>query len=249
MYRPPSATSDWTDQVEQSLDEANTEIKEIILLGDLNFNILNKTGHVKTWLQKTENLNFSQLVLSPTRVTDSPETIIDLVYSNVPDNIVSVSVPHYSISDHYPVCVTRKLSNSFDRGPVHKFINYRETKSFNESDFINELEEQPWTVLNIFDTANDAPDYFITIFNTVLNKHAPKKKRRVKKSKQPNWMNSNIMVARKTRDSIDKSKIMAQYRVWRNRTNSLIQNAKKRVLFPKYQQKLQKPQMPMTKFT
>ena len=112
MYRPPSATSDWTDQVEQSLDEANTEIKEIILLGDLNSNILNKTGHVKTWLQKTENLNFSQLVLSPTRVTDSPETIIDLVYSNVPDNIVSVSVPHYSISDHYPVCVTRKLSNS-----------------------------------------------------------------------------------------------------------------------------------------
>ena len=83
-------------------------------------------------------------------------------------------------------------------------------KSFNETDFINELEEQPWTVLNIFDTANDALDYFIT---TVLNKHAPKKKRRVKKSKQPNWMNSNIMAARKTRDSIDKSKNMAQYRV------------------------------------
>ena len=227
VYRPPSATSDWTDQVEQSLDEANTENKEIILLGDLNFNILNKTGHVKAWLQKTENLNFSQLVLSPSRVTDSSETIIDHVYSNVPDNIVSVSVPHYSISDHYPVCVTRKLSSSFDRGPVHKFINYRETKSFNETDFINELEEQPWTVLNIFDTANDALDYFITTFNSISNKHAPKKKRRVKKSKQPNWMNSNIMAARKTRDSIDKSKNMAQYRVWRNRTNSLIQNAKK----------------------
>ena len=112
MYRPPSATSDWTDQVEQSLDEANTGNKEIILLGDLNFNILNKTGYVKAWLQKTENLNFSQLVLSPTRVTDSSETIIDHVYSNVPDKIVSVSVPHYSISDHYPVCVTRKTFKS-----------------------------------------------------------------------------------------------------------------------------------------
>ena len=181
VYRPPSATSDWTDQVEQSLDEANTENKEIILSGGLNFNILNKTGHVKAWLQKTENLNFSQLVLSPTRVTDSSETIIDHDYSNVPDNIVSVSVPHYSISDHYPVCVTRKFSNSFDRGLVHKFINYRETKSFNETDFTNELEEQPWTVLNIFDTANDALDYFITTFNSVLNKHAPITKRRVKK--------------------------------------------------------------------
>ena len=125
VYRPPSATSDWTDQVEQSLAEANTENKEIILSGDLNFNILNKTGYVKAWLQKTENLIFSQLVLSPTRVTDSSKTIIDHDYSNVPDNIVSVSVPRYSISDHYPVCVTRKLSNSFDRGLVHKFISYR----------------------------------------------------------------------------------------------------------------------------
>ena len=106
-------------------------------------------------------------------------------------------------------------------------IHYRDTKSFNEADFINELEEQPWTVLDIFDTASDALDYFISTFNLVLNKHVPKKKRRVKKSKQPNWMNQNIMAARKTRDSIDKSKNMAEYCLWRNRSTSLIQNAKK----------------------
>ena len=205
VYRPPSATSDWTDQVEQSLEKANSENKEILFLGDLNFNMLNKTGPVKAWLQKTENLNMSQLVCSPTRVTETSETIIDHVYSNVPDNIVSVSVPHYSISDHYPVCVTRKISNTFEKGPVHKFITYRNTKSFNETEFIRELEEQPWTVINIFDTASDALDYFITTFNSVLDKHAPKKKRRVKKSKQPNWMNQNIMAARRARDSIDKS--------------------------------------------
>ena len=136
-------------------------------------------------------------------------------------------MPHYSISDHYPVCVTRKISNTFDRGPVHKFISYREAKSFNENAFITELEEQPWTVMNIFDTASDALDYFISTFNSVLNKHAPKKKRRVKKSKQPNWMNQNIMAARRTRDSIDKSKNMAEYRLWRNRSTSLIKDAKK----------------------
>ena len=206
VYRPPSASSDWTDHVEQSLEKGNTENKEMLLLGDFNFNMLNKTGPVKAWLQKTDNLNMSQLICSPTRVTDSSETIIDHVYSNFPDNITSISVPHYSISDHYPVCLTRKISNTFDRGPVHKFICYREARSFNENAFISELEEQPWTVMNIFDTASDALDYFISTFNSVLNKHAPKKKRRVKKSKQPNWINQNIMAARRTRDSIDKSK-------------------------------------------
>ena len=227
VYRPPTASSDWTDNVEQSLENGNSENKEIILLGDLNFNILNKTGPVKAWLHKTNNLNLTQVICSPTRVTDKSETLIDHVYTNVSDNITCTSVPCYSISDHYPICVTRKISNTFDRGPVHKFINYRDTKSFNESDFISELEQQPWSVINIFDSASDALDYFVSTFNSVLNKHAPKKKRRVKKSKQPNWMNQNITNAIKTRDSIDKSKNMAEYRLWRNRSTTLIQDAKK----------------------
>ena len=227
VYRPPTASSDWTDNVEQSLENGNSENKEIILLGDLNFNILNKTGPVKAWLHKTNNLNLTQVICSPTRVTDKSETLIDHVYTNIPDNITSSSVPCYSISDHYPICVTRKISNTFDRGPVHKFINYRDTKSFNESDFISELEQQSWSVINIFDSASDALDYFVSTFNSVLNKHAPKKKRRVKKSKQPNWMNQNIINAIKTRDSIDKSKNMAEYHLWRNRSTTLIQDAKK----------------------
>ena len=40
-------------------------------------------------------------------------------------------------------------------------------------------------------------------------------------------MNHNIMAARRTRDSIDKSNNMAEYRLWRNRTSNLIHTAKK----------------------
>ena len=60
-------------------------------------------------------------------------------------------------------------------------------------------------MINIFDTASDALDYLITTFNSVLEKHVPKKKRIVRKSKRPNWTNQNIMAARRARDSIDKS--------------------------------------------
>ena len=40
-------------------------------------------------------------------------------------------------------------------------------------------------------------------------------------------MNHNIMAARRTRDSIDKSNNMAEYQLWRNRTSCLIHNTKK----------------------
>ena len=80
------------------------ESKEILLLGDFNFNLLNKTASTDSWTVKTEQLNLFQLVQTPTRVTHSMETLIDHAYSNVPENIVSIFVPCYSISDHYSVC-------------------------------------------------------------------------------------------------------------------------------------------------
>ena len=67
--------------------------------------------------------------------------------------------------------------------------------------------------------------FFSDIFNTVLSKHAPKKKKRVKKSKQPNWMNQDISNAIRTRDRY-KLQNAEQYRFWRNKTKNLIHNSK-----------------------
>ena len=105
-----------------------------------------------------------------------------------------------AISDHYPVCNTRKLSKSFNKGPVHKFITYRDTKWFNETNFLYDLENQPWSVIDIFDDASDALDFFMGIFKSVLSNHAPKKQRRVKRQKQPNWVTNDILQARKMRE-------------------------------------------------
>lgn len=226
-YRPPSSTSEWVEKFEQSLEKANVENKEIILLGDFNFNLLNETSNTRSWLRTINSLQFDQLVQEPTRITDTTETLIDHVYSNLPENIIEVSVPCYAISDHYPVCLTRKPSNSLDRGPIHKFIQYRDTKYFSENDFISELATQPWSVIDIFDDPNDALDFFMTIFNSVLDQHAPKKHRRVKRLIQPNWINSEITTAIKMRDRFHQLKNVEQYRIWRNKVKILIQKSKK----------------------
>ena len=140
-----------------------------------------------------------------TRVTGITKTLIDHVYSNVLENIVDVSVPVLGVSDQYPVCITRKLAKSFDKEPVHRYVSYRDTKRFNETDFLNDLENQPWSVIDIFEDASDALDFFSSIFSSVLPNHAPKKQRRVKRQKQPNWINTEILQARKKRDQYKKS--------------------------------------------
>ena len=134
-----------------------------------------------------------------------------------------------ALSDHYPVCITRKLSKSFENGPVHKFISYWNIKTFDLTRFLNTLASQPWSVLDTFDDASDALDSFSDIFNSVLSTHAPKKKRRDKRQKQPNWINTAILIAMKTRDQYHKSKNSSQYTLWRNKSKTVLRKSKSKL--------------------
>ena len=228
-YRPPSATSTWMESFESMMELAILEAKEIIVMGDFNVNVMNDSSSTRNWLLTTGSSNLTQLVTKPTRVTPTSETLIDHAYTNTPDNIIEVTVPVLGVSDHYPVCITRKLSKTFDIGPVHKFINYRCTKTFDEDQFLTDLNNQPWSVIDIFDDSNDALDYFSEIFNAVLSTHAPQKQKRVKRPKQPKWINDEILSAMKTRDRFKNTKNSSQYALWRNKVKTLIRNAKTRL--------------------
>ena len=90
--------------------------------------------------------------------------------------------PHgsYSISDHYPICISRKMSSCYDKGPVHKSIPYRSLKNVDECRFLEGLVIQPWSVLELYDGVDNSFEVFFTTFKSVLNKHVPQRKKRVK---------------------------------------------------------------------
>ena len=65
------------------------------------------------------------------------------------------------------------------------------------------------------------------LFIKTLNKHAQIKSKRVKHDSQPDWLTEDIKNAIKTRDAYHKHKNWSQYKVWRNKTSTLIRKAKK----------------------
>ena len=94
-------------------------------------------------LDLMESFNLTQLVDTPsTRVTSHSSTLIDHVFTNTPCNIQETSVSSYSISDHFPICITRKPNKPSSQGPVHKFITYRKMDSFYENSFLLDLSKQ-----------------------------------------------------------------------------------------------------------
>ena len=105
-YRPPNATSSWIDLLEEELSAAQTSGLEIILMGDINIDL-----HISSndkWLQLIQLFDLTLLVTDFTRITSSTATIIDHIYSS---NIVECFIPSYAISDHFPVCITRKINH------------------------------------------------------------------------------------------------------------------------------------------
>lgn len=226
-YRPPSCNVSWLTEFSDSMEKCFSEQKECIILGDFNFDALKPVGSSRVWFDLMESLNFTQLVDKPTRVTLNSSTLIDHAFSNSPDNISSVSVPCYSLSDHYPICITRSYQKSSERNPVHKYISFRKIENFNENDFITQLSLQPWSNINSFNNPSHAITFFNETFISVLNTHAPLKKKRVKKNHQPDWINDEILNAIKTRNQYHRLKDTTNYKNWRNKVKNLIFNSKR----------------------
>ena len=144
-YRPLSSMADGINRIENETDKCSSEQRETILLGNFNFNLLHDTQSSKTWLRTINAFNCHQLIKTPVRVTNASQTLIDHLYSSVPENIIEITVPHLAVSDQYPICFIRQTS-SYPTGPVHKTINYRDTKNFNEIAFLNDLH-LPWFLI------------------------------------------------------------------------------------------------------
>ncbi|VDI58187.1 Hypothetical predicted protein [Mytilus galloprovincialis] len=224
VYRPPNSNADWVTKFETMMLKVDTEEKETIIMGDFNIDIMSSKKHAK-WSHIKNIFNMSQMVTEPTRVTKTSSTLIDHVYCNLPENINYIAVPKYSISDHYPVCISHKRGFKTKK-QIHDYITYRSTKYFNETDFIHHLSQCPFDSILEIDDPDEALLSFINIFTEVLNHHAPLIKKRVKHVYQNQWINDEIKEGMKKRDYYHKKKDTYNYKFWRNKVKYLIENSK-----------------------
>ena len=105
-------------------------------MGDFNIDITLSTN--SKWMNLIQLFDLSQLISSPTRITQSSSTIIDHIYTSNPENITETFVPHYAISDHFTVCFTRKINANISKSD-HITTSYRCFKTFDESLFLTDL--------------------------------------------------------------------------------------------------------------
>ena len=230
LYRPPSAASEWIDLLEEELSVAQTTGLEMIIMGDLNIDFQACSNN--KWLNLVQLFDLTQLVTKPTRITQYSSTLLDHVNTTNPENISECYVPSYSISDHFPVCFSRKTNCKISKNE-HITTTYRSFKNFNETHFLQDLATDLGSFSDILvdSDINEACFTWIKTIQHQLDHHAPVKSRIVKHKRLPEWSNQEILTTRKLRDISKRHGNWPDFKKYRNKTKTLIRQAKKTSFF------------------
>ena len=100
------------------------------------------------------------------------------------------------ISDHDLVYVALRLKKARTK-PV--FITTRSFKHYNSQAFNNDVALAPWSIVDAFDDVEDKLHAFNSLFNDILDKHAPIKTFKIRGRPNP-CVTENIRELMKTRD-------------------------------------------------
>ena len=212
-YRNPASRIDWMDAFTEMMDRVTFETKEIILLGDFNLDLKKTNKQTKKkkkkkknprWKNSFDSYNLHQIVKSPTRVKQNSKTLIDHIYVSESRNIIETCVPTSNISYHYPVCLTWNKTGAKIPKIGHKTMKYRCFSNFNEQLFLNDLSLSPMAMVYNMTEPTEALDFWLDIFNTIYNRHAPYKQKWVKSVPKPKWFTKELQEAIYLRDFLKK---------------------------------------------
>ena len=192
----------------------------------------NKDQTTEKLLNVTDIYGLNQIISEPTRITPSSRTLIDLILTTHPDNIVCNGVSHVGISDHSLLYAYRKLASLNNVKGIQN-IRVRSFKHFDRMKFRNDMQSQPWNLLMNIKNPNELWLKWKNMFLEVCDKHAPIRTKRVRANKNP-WINSNLKNLMHRRDSLKEKAVNTndqgdwfEFKKMRNFVNSEIKNAKK----------------------
>ena len=168
---------------------------QTIVLGDLNFDLLEtpRPSPTKHYLSLFQSLGFDQLITKPTRPISN--SLLDHIFVSHKDFVLQSGTLPIFLSDHLPVFVCWKSRCSFSKQSGHKILHIRFRKTLSIDTFLNDLSCAPWNTLEMFRDPNDALAQWYSLFNNILDSHAPFKACPVKRPQAPDWFNADVCAA------------------------------------------------------
>ena len=132
----------YVEGLRNTLTVAADREKEIVITGDLNFDLKqsNILASTERFINMTKEFSLRQIIDNFTRITEHSKIMIDLFFTSRPDLYNSGVIP-VGFSDHSAIFAVRKLHGL--KPPPPRVIDTRNFKRFNRDTFIEVLSKVP----------------------------------------------------------------------------------------------------------
>ena len=256
IYKSPLIPYTVFAGIHENIAFISGKYEHIVILGDMNIDHLKADSAPLNFFNSyfTEPFAFTQIIDKPTRIAKTTDkttkqskvskTLIDIMLVGNSENVKThgvIDTP--GISDHCMIFMAYSLKKPKFKP---KMVTRRDLRSFNEANFIKDMENAPWG--NILFVADTDIDNKVTIFENIhkeiIDKHAPFRTFRVTRPATP-WFNENINKLMDTRDqyknkfNVDKKPETEEiFKVLRNTVTQEIRKEKIKIFNDKINTKI-----------
>ena len=201
IYKPPDTSlhlsEDFNKILSTNLEAIEKENKETIIMGDLNTDYLKENDHRDIKDIFTKN-GYKQILKTPTRVTPTTATLIEVIQTNNPQNISYHAVIPYGLSDHDLTACVRKMNN-IKYEPIT--IRCRDLKNYDEREINKDLLDAHWESIYNTDSPNKAWFAMHSILKGTIDRHAPFISKCIKGKPSP-WITDKLKKEMNARDKL-----------------------------------------------
>ena len=164
-------------------------------------------------------------------MTPTSKTLIDLLLTNKPELFSTAGVLDLGLSEH---CMIFGLLNGVVNQHPSKVIEFRSMKNLDQEELKKDMEQTAWLLDNSDVSVDEQYTHWLSEFNSILDKHMPKRRMKVRKRDAP-YMTAEWKAAiRKKRkyakkfkrdNSIENLELMKK---WRNNATRIRRQAIKK---------------------
>ena len=193
IYRLPDDMQ-FFEKLQKGLEPLCQRRSNLLVLGDLNADLHFERGIQKDMrtgkmlLRLLKSLNLHNMIQQPTRITETTETLIDLIITSNKSKVIKAGTFNTGTSDHHLVYAGLHLRIKNQRPTLKEVRDY---KNINIEAVKRDFGQAPWNACTALESLEDSTWAWEQLFKSVLNKHVKIRKAKVK-SNSLLWMNSAV---------------------------------------------------------
>ena len=217
------------------LNKIGKEKKYAYIIGDYNINTLNvpscKSTKIHDFVNLMSSYSYNKLICLPTRVIKDSSTLLDNIYSNVPnvyDSGTSGILHSMRCSDHLPIFTFRSISKTV---AFEAYRKKRNCSKKNISRFRKILKANTWEDVYSQQDAQSAFTNFIDFIVRSFNESCPMETIKIKYNNRHEWISRELKDQIKEREKLYINSVKhpteANVKIYKKFCNEVLSNQRR----------------------